>query len=249
MDTFFMFFDIMGFKNFIMDNNAEHIEKHFNNFIHGIQTCVSGFNTSYSLANVPVPDLENSNINCLHVSDSVIFWTNSTTQEDLRKLIEVCHNFYTVSMQHYFPLRGCLVHGEINFNPTTLVNRNKGSYFNFSAYGKAFIKSYQNSDKLGYAGCFIDESAIDYFQNKEIWSQLEKYIVHIDIPFKQEEGFCYIDKYAFRLFQKSDFTDIEPVKSVIRVAFTKHLNGNELGAKATSYLNNTVDFIDKVKSK
>jgi len=108
MVTYIAYFDILGFKEFIENNSEVYINQKFQHIFRESQTAVSGENYIDYKGGF-APDLSKAEINCLHISDSILFWTNGTTEEDFKKIVDVCYTFYWRCMQTIFPGRGCIV--------------------------------------------------------------------------------------------------------------------------------------------
>src|SRR4051812_20316792 len=118
METYLAYFDILGFKDFIYNTSEEDIDLKFECLFRDSQSSCTGDILIDGPYGSLVPDLDKSKANCLHISDSVIFWTNGVSENEFHKIIDVCNDFFQSCCVHQtFPVRGCIVKGEINFNP------------------------------------------------------------------------------------------------------------------------------------
>ena len=111
METFIAFFDILGFKEIINNNDLTEVKKLIRLLIRDIQTAVSEEKFVSSNPGRCIPDLEQQKVNCLIVSDSIVLWTNSNSELDFLGLVNVCYKFYWTHLNYgVFPLRGCLTY-------------------------------------------------------------------------------------------------------------------------------------------
>src|SRR5690606_13471758 len=105
-------------------------------------------------------DLSKSRINCLNISDTVLFWTNQCDYESLKELILVSYNFNWMQIGFNFPIRGALVKGKIQLVSGQIANQNNGYYSVQCLYGKGLIKAHEKAESQNWAGTVIDESII-----------------------------------------------------------------------------------------
>lgn len=243
MKTFLAFFDVLGFKEFIYNNEMEYSQQMFSHLLRDSQTAVSGEKYIKANSGMIIPDLKNQKINCLHVSDSIVFWSNSDTKEDFLEIVKVCYAFYWRSLQTTFPLRGCLIHGEIDFQPFTIKNENQSTFHNYSLFGKGLIEGYLKAESINYAGCYIDESAIQKVNNKIINALIyDQKICLYKVPFR-DGAFSY--EHVFRPI-KGEHNDVSFRNSAngIKRLFTDHMNGKLISDSVKLKMNNTIDFIE-----
>lgn len=244
MNTYIAFFDVLGFKEFIKNNDLEEVKRRFNHVLRESQTAVSGGNTiqlSYGL----VPDLSKQKVNCLHISDSIIFWTNTARLEDFIEIANVCYTFYWRSLQTTFPLRGCLTFGEIDFQPQKFDPSQQGEFFNSSLLGKGIVDAYLKSDSLEYAGCIIDESALKDLPEKTIYDLLEEQKICLyKVPYKDN---CSKYEHVFRP-NRGKHDDVSFRNAAINIkslfCYTSKVTEDELPQSVKNKLNNTIDFIN-----
>ncbi len=243
MKTFLAFFDVLGFKEFIYNNEMEYIQRMFGNLLTDSQSAVSREKYIKSNSGMIIPDLKNQKVNCLHVSDSIIFWTNKDTASDFSDLVEVCYSFYWKSLKTSFPLRGCLIHGEIDFNPFTIENEKNIKYYNYSLFGKGLIEGYIKAESINYAGCYIDESAIQQVEDKQINDLIyDQKLCYYKIPFK-DGTFSY--EHVFRpIFGEHNDVSFRNSAKDIKRLFRTHTKDKAINESVTLKMNNTIDFLE-----
>ena len=246
MVTFIAFFDVLGFKEFIYNNDFNAVKRLFRNLLRDTQTALSGRTYKQQTPGVIVPDLNNQKVNCLHISDSIIFWTNSNSEDDFKELVDVCFTFYWQSLQTFFPLRGCLTYGEIDFQPFTIPGNGGINFYNYSLIGKGLVDAYNKAESIEYAGCLLDKLAIEKASDPFIIDQLidAHKICYYKVPFKN--GFSY--EHVFRPV-KGQHNDVSFKNQAekIKTLFTNHTKATVLAESVLRKMNNTIDFISSFK--
>ncbi len=198
MERFLAYFDILGFKEFMENNADEYIDRFIHNLFRDSQSAVSGDNYVDGGPGIYVPDLSKSNIHCIHISDSIIFWTEDISEESFNVIINCSAFFLNRSLQATFPVRGCIVAGKITFEPSVIKNKKGITFYNSLLYGKALIEAYLKAEFQDWAGCYIDKSATSKFDQSVISKLIyDKKNVNFNIKngkylFFAEDGTCYI---------------------------------------------------------
>ncbi|SEI82824.1 hypothetical protein SAMN05216327_104126 [Dyadobacter sp. SG02] len=246
METFIAFFDVLGFKEFIFNNDFAETKRLFDHLLRDTQTSLSG-DKLIDGHGVYMADLEQQRVNCLHVSDSIIFWTNSDNEEDFIDLVNVCYSFYWKSLQATFPVRGCLTFGEIDFQPDSLTNKMGITFFNYSLIGKGLVDAYLKAESIDYAGCLLDKLAIDKVPDKLINDLIYDHkICMYKVPFKS--GASY--EHVFKPIQ-GNHNDVSFRNTVNRIknlfTYASKADINNLSNSVRTKLNNTIDFISNFR--
>lgn len=215
----------------------------FQHLLRDTQTALSGEKFVHLNQSTIVPDLNNQKVNCLHVSDSIVFWTNGQTESDFLELVSVCYSFYWRSLQTTFPLRGCLTFGEIDFNPSTINTINGVNFYNYSLIGKGLVDAYLKAESIEYAGCFIDKTAIKKVSDSTINNLIyDQKICMYKVPFKTSENY----ENVFRPV-KGNHNDVSfrntanGIKSLFTYASKTDIDNMSKSVKRK--MNNTIDFI------
>lgn len=245
METYIAYFDILGFKEFIDCNSKEYIDRNFSHIFRESQTALSG--EKYVQADFGfIPDLSLAEINCLHFSDSIIFWSKDKSEKSFRQIVDVCFTFYWRCMQTCFPVRGCLVLGDIEFQPFQIPSSNGSTFYNSSLYGSGLIQAYLKAEHQDWAGCYIDETAINSVKETVIYDLLStSKIVYYAVPNKDgtrryEHTIRIItgnlNNLAFRNFSKN-----------VERVFSQHMNGKPLTDSVKQKMFNTIKFLEFFK--
>jgi hypothetical protein len=150
-------------------------------------------------------------------------------------------------MQGRFPVRGCLVLGEIEFNPFNIPIQNNFTFINSSLYGCGLIEAYKKAESQDWAGCYIDKSAVESVDELVIIDLIENgKIVYYPVPKKDgtniyEHTISIIDyninNVAFRNLAKG-----------IESLFTHHMKDNPIDDSVRKKMFNTIKFLVSFKS-
>jgi hypothetical protein len=243
METFIAFFDILGFKEIVNNNNLAALKRQFENLLRDSQTALSSETYIQLDDSTIVPDLKNQKVNCLHISDSIVFWTNSDSEEDFNDLVSVCYSFYWRTLKTTFPLRGCLTYGQIDFNPTTINNIENVNFYNYSLIGKGLVDAYIKAESIEFAGCLLDKLAIEKVSDKVINNLIyDQKICMYKVPFKTGNSY----EHVFRPI-KGNHNDVSfrnnanGIKRLFTSASKTEIDKMPYSVK--NKMNNTIDFI------
>jgi hypothetical protein len=234
-------FDVMGFKEMVYNNDLVDLKSYFNNLLIISQTSLAN-NTFTKNGLGQVANLNKQKVNCLHISDSILFWTNGDSDQDFNDIMDVCSNFYIKSLNNYLPVRGCLAYGEIDYNPDTITIGNV-TFSNSSMIGKGLVDAYIKADSLEFSGCVIHESVLSFVNPSLIDSYISSNkICNYKTPLKKgsqfELIFCPVQNsintltfnnklnHIKKLFTKASKTDI-----------------SKMHESVLAKMNNTIDFI------
>ncbi len=242
METYIAYFDILGFKEFIENNDKEYIIEKFSDIFIDSQLAVSDEKIIEDDLGI-APDLSNAEVNCLHVSDSIIFWTKDGSEESFKQIVDVCHTFYWRCMQRTFPIRGCLVLGSIEYQPFQIPNLNGATFDNSSLYGKGLIDAYIKAERQDWAGCYIDKSAIDSVNVQIIYNLINSNkIVYYAVPHKDGTS-SY--EHTIRIIS-SNLTNVafSNLSKIVERLFTDHMNGKPITDSVKRKMFNTTKFLE-----
>lgn len=245
-EVYLAYFDFMGFKEFIINNDDEHIMRRMEHIFRDIHMCSGNGNYQQVSASVIIPDLSQSKINSLNISDTVLFWTNQCTYEDLKELIKVAYNFNQMEVNQNFPLRGAVVKGFIKVVSGKNVNEVGGSHSIQCLYGKGLVYAHDIAEAQQWSGCIVDDSVI---QDLEIEPEgipfIESLAIKYNVPFKEKVfGKAFQEFYAFKL-KRSAINNEEHLEnalnSIVRVFSqdNKPIERDDVKMK----IKNTQDFI------
>ncbi len=242
-EVYLAYFDYLGFKEFIENNKDEVLERRMGHIFRDIETSLGLGKYNRPQNGVILSDISHSKVNCLNISDTVLFWTNQCDFESLSELIEVAYEFNWNQNLFNFPVRGSIVKGKIRVVSGKQTNSNGGSYSVQCLYGKGLIKAHNKAEYQNWAGTVIDQSVIsDLEQELNGIKLLSDYAVKYQVPYKinidlDEE---YVLKIGIGINNK---TSLENTKESITEVFAldnKSVNSESVQLK----IKNTLDFIE-----
>ena len=102
MNCFIAYFDYLGFKEFIENNDLDYQKKIIGNNFRDLESAL-GQGKIKDVHHGVIADLSNSKINCINFSDTVVFWTNDDSNESLKELLDVSYKFNWQAVDFFFP--------------------------------------------------------------------------------------------------------------------------------------------------
>lgn len=237
-EVYLAYFDFLGFKEFIHNNEDDEIVRRMVHIFRDIELALSRGKTkpSEKHRSVVIPDLSESSINSLNISDTVIFWTNECNLDLLKELIEVTNEFNWRENKFNFPIRGCLTKGKIKFLPFQLNKSNSTIHSIQSMYGKGLVYAHEKAESQSWAGTVVDKSIIDDLG--EDMELINKSCVKYKVPYKNGEA---TEEYVFKLCIGGKIR--EQVEQVFRQD-NKSIENDSVKAK----IDNTVAFAEDLSS-
>lgn len=199
MNKFIAYFDFLGFKDFILNNDIEYQNQIMNNIFRDIESSLGNGKLIKSQKRL-ISDISESRINCINFSDTIIFWTNDKTIESLKEITEVAYKFNWQAIKLSFPVRGALLYGEIIHADHRQNNVGGGKYNINSVFGRGIVEAHIKAESQDWAGSVIDQSVINYLieNNLEPTSFLSDYAKQYKIPYKTGIPIKN-NEFAFRL--------------------------------------------------
>lgn len=218
MNRFIAYFDYLGFKEFIENNDLEYQSRIVDNNFRDMESALG----QGKLKDAPhgvIADISNSQINCINFSDTVFFFTNDTSDTSLVEILEVAYKFNWQAIDFCFPVRGALVFGEMAYVDFKKKNGGGGIYNINSVYGKGLVKAHLRADEQHWAGTVLDESFTTEIANRghNLDEFLLPYAKKYKVPYKTEVERA--DEYVLNII-KGTLND-EALKN-----FSKNIRGN-----------------------
>lgn len=183
---FIAYFDLLGFKQFILKNTIEEQQNALDSVFHILRFCRSNGNVQLTKNGVD-PNESLAKINCLNFSDTFVFWTNDESVESLIDLLKVVEPFNSLMIRKVFPVRGTLTYGEIFHAIYNEISKSDSLLNINSVYGKGIIEAHFKTDEQNWAGTVIDDTIITELMNREIDVNifLKPYAKKYKVPYKK----------------------------------------------------------------
>src|SRR5690606_20541876 len=184
-EVYLAYFDFMGFKKFILNNDDKVIIRRMGHIFRDIEGCLGRGKYQQPQNGKVFADISKSKLNCLNISDTVIFWTNDLTEESLSELIEVAYHFNWNEITNNFPLRGSIVKGNIEITSGKNLSEQGGIYSVQCLYGKGLVYAHELAESQEWAGTIIDDIVYhDLISNDKGKKLANKIILDYKVPIK-----------------------------------------------------------------
>lgn len=245
MKKFIAYFDYLGFKQFIENNDLQYQQRIIGNNFRDIEYAL-GQGKMKKTKKGAIADLKESKINCINFSDTIVFWTNDDSEESLMEIIKVAYTFNWQTVVHFFPARGALVYGEIIYVDFEQHNDAGGIYNINSVFGKGLVEAHEKAEKQHWAGTVIDSTLINELvkRNYKVDSFLSPYAKKYKVPYKKEPEL--FEEYVLNIVNvKRNLNDVslKNGKEMIMRNFSNH-NKSIDKKDVKEKIENTLKFLE-----
>jgi hypothetical protein len=244
MKRFIGYFDLMGYKQFIMNNDTPEARRRVEHVLRDIETSL-GRGEYLDTPRGYVADLRHSTLRSLSISDTIIFWTQDDTSESLEEFLDVCFRLNWSLNTYNFPVRGLLTYDEMEMIQGSDSNDNGGTYSVNTMYGKGLVNAHLKCDDQNWAGTTVDISVSEWIKAHGLIHQLERVAIKTMVPYKKKIEHQQ-EEYALRLvsapLNEIAFANLQRDIHQVFEADNKGLND-----RAIEMLNNTLLFAEKFK--
>lgn len=234
MKRFFTYFDLLGYRNFMLRNDSDrHLGIIRQLYIH-IENALTG---KYQKVEEGLY-LNNETHNRIYISnysDTVLIWSESNSVDEFEALLIISHECNLMMNLHCFPIRGAMVYKELYaINGATTDER----FFVNTFYGKGLIYAHDLAEDQQWAGMVLDNSVFDIIEGN---ASISKYCVKYAVPFKNDIK----NMFAFRIWLESDQKEnnqLEMLKDKIEINFKCYDKWDDEKSVSVK-LQNTKDFL------
>ncbi|MGE9313385.1 hypothetical protein ACLOAU_17175 [Niabella sp. CJ426] len=211
---FIAYFDYLGYKEFILNNSSDHLKTRAGHILRDIEISLGQGKYLPLQHGAIVADLSSTRINCLNISDTVIFWTNDDSIESLEELLLVAYEFNWREILYSFPVRGIICYDEMEMISSQQKNMAGAIYSPNLIYGKGLVQAHLKADNLSWAGSVVDETVIEQIKDKvDIPSFLSPFAKLYTAPYKNPEIYGNAEEYTLNLIKgdldKESFNNVE----------------------------------------
>ncbi len=254
--VYLAYFDILGFKSYVQNHSLGELANKMEAFYIGSQSSMSERNRPCSDDCGRIePDPTTFRVKALHISDSLIYWTEGDSIEDFENILDTSRKLIMKTCTTRLLLRGCITYGDLCFNPD-IVRENKNEFYQFAMFGNSIVNAYTKAEKLKIVGCVIDDYAIGRVNEINGSNGINDFIkkgkvVYRCIPQKGENGVCVKPECIIKpICADSSITELEFYNRSMDLedAFKEMSNGNKgtsievLPEDVKQKLNNTIEF-------
>lgn len=244
-EVYIAYFDFLGYKEFIQNNQDEILIRRMGHIFRDIEICLGQGQYQEPKNGVVFADVSKSKLNCLNISDTVIFWTNECEHNSLRELIKVAYDFNWREIGFNFPLRGIVIKGKLHEVTGKEANSEGGSYSVQCLYGSGIVDAHLRAESQNWAGTVIDHSIItDLVANNDLEYINEMALIYT-VPYKSGP----IDEYVFKI-KKGPLTE-EALSNILKgIDEVFLLDNKSIDSESVKIkLENTKTFIINTKDR
>lgn len=226
------FLDILGFKDLIENNKLEEVVKLYEMFEPSLLFSMAVANIKYRLEHLDspptLPTAEQTHLNSLFISDSIIIWTDDDYPNRFVEIISVVKQHMKLAIELGFPLRGAITSGEIAVKTGNHKKSSKLNSYN-TILGLPLTKAYLLENTAEWSGCIIDENTINHYNTQvDLYKSSQSNIldlnglVEIDIlkPYKVPMKTGRIKEYY--TVNWTHFMGPRLKEEIIRKSFNRH---------------------------
>jgi len=244
-NVYLAYFDFMGFKEFIQNNDDESLMRRMGHIFRDIEICLGQGKYQEPRNGVIVADVSSSKLNCLNISDTVIVWTNDCELSSLKELINVAYEFNWREIGYNFPLRGAILKGKLREINGRQANSEGGSYAVQCVYGKGIVDAHLKTESQNWAGTVIDQSIIDDLTKFDHIDFISEMAIKYLVPYKKGSSEEYVFKIKKTPLNDTALTNI--LKDIDRVFAMDNKSIEEDSVKLK--IENTKKFIIDTKDE
>lgn len=247
MERFIAYFDYLGFKEFIERNDLDYQKRIIGNNFRDMEGAL-GLGKYKKVPHGIIADISDSSINCINFSDTVIFFTNDTTDSSLEEILKVAHTFNWTAIDYCFPVRGSIVLGEMIYVDYKKNNQKGGIYNINSVFGKGLVNAYLKADSQDWAGTVLDRSFVEEIERRgyNIDEFLSPYAKRYMVPYKN--GITNEEEFVLNII-KGDLNEeaLKNYSQSIRDNFSAH-NKSVNNEGVQRKIDNTLLFLNSYYS-
>lgn len=247
-EVYLAYFDLLGFKEFIKNNTSEHLSQRMVSLFLDLEEALTKNKHKMEDSGLYRPDIGESKLNCINISDTILYWTNDLSYDSLCELFMTAFLFNHSCNTRNFPARGCLMKGTIDHISGANESKNDTVYAVQCLYGKGLVDAHDKAESQYWAGTVIDKSIENDLNHYLGQKLLDSYCVKYRIPYKPTKanlaGDIGNDEYAFRLFMGDpNPTFIKNIKDNVKRIFASDNKPTSIQS-VQDKLNNTLKYLD-----
>lgn len=247
MKRYIAYFDFLGYKEFILRNpDSNYLRTRARNVLRDISMSLSLGKYHPPQGGVVAPDLTSVRVNCLNISDTVIFWTEDDSLESLEELVLISHEFNWRQNLYNMPVRGVLYCDSIEMMSHKERNTVGAIYSTNMIYGHGLIKAHIKAESLNLAGTVIDETVLIHKHDRDLIENIiSPFAKGYPVPYKSGD---IKNEYVYLLSKGSVMPEegIESKKELVLNTFKRDDKPTD-SERVQSLLKNTYDFIESCR--
>lgn len=258
MKTFFVYLDILGFKNLIKRNTEQQLTEIVKSFFDGFNKAVDDSRTISFAENAGTTEdaykINLKELNFRLLSDSILIWSQKDCFRTFRNMLDATSQIVAYGLQYGFPLRGAMTYGEVVVQEQDKANSE--FFTNEAIYGKALLEAYSIENRMDWSGCIVTPNAWkrvceewscvlmnDHDSNAYFWRY--PCLVWYPIPFKERQQEGIVVNWNVGVFYDSK-KKIDP--NLVRNSFCAYGNDHLADTKKVDETLRFLDYTNQLQS-
>ncbi len=244
-EVYLAYFDLLGFKEFILNNDDETLVRAMGNIFRDIEHGIAKESPKEERDGVLFADMSDSKLNFLNISDSMVYWTKEQNNDQLIELVSVVNDFNWRMIVYNFPIRGVLMKGKIRLESFKSTSKHDAQFQVSCMYGQGVVNAYSKADAMDWAGTVIDNSIVEILKSFDAGSRLlDETCIPYQVPYKLGMYPGIGREYSFKLIQGGMINSrhFENRSDLIRGSFSRFNKSIEVESVKRK-LQNTIDFL------
>jgi hypothetical protein len=230
------FLDILGYQNIINNNSINECAKIIKSILIDMPKNVTEGIFKYTAKNKNsinsiIEKVIRDDLNIIVVSDSIILFFDIEKEINfdyiLMTSLGYITRFFYKSFELGFPMRGCIDIGQFYYNENIFA-------------GDSVVKTYNESNKLDFAGVVITSKLFEYIEkiNKTLKKTANERIFKYLAPLKDNKEEY---KYILKWFNIDDYNNNSDIRQYVFKSFQKY--NKDINTSALRKLNNTENML------
>jgi len=239
MSCFIAYFDLLGYKQFILNNSLEWQHKRAMHILRDVEFSLSQNKMIQGKSGNMIADLSHVKINCQVISDTVLFWTDNDEYNSLLEMLNVCYLFNKTMVIHNFPLRGVIIKDALTLISGLQNGKGNTTYGHNLIYGNGLLNAHIKAESLNWSGTVIEDKIVKEFWSKKRFNDfINKKTKLYEVPYKS----YYKKEYALDLGENLNEISINNLARYIKDTFEK--DNKSIDESAKTKLENTLKFLN-----
>jgi hypothetical protein len=175
-ERFLAYFDIMGFKDLIYRNDHSFVEKKMNqmsNIIETIEASESGITDVKEAKGYKLEFRHKSVVLPVVFSDSIIFISESNSDENAIRIIDISALFLKMMFRISLPVKGVLSYGTFCAN-----------FKNSTFFGLPLVDAHSLTEEVHFYGAVLHNTFDKYLYENNLNSAVDRIVCSKQIPMK-----------------------------------------------------------------
>jgi hypothetical protein len=226
---FIAYFDYLGFANIIENNPIQELYTRAHQISRDIEFAFCAGEGDEPTGGFRRPNRYAIKYNCIRFSDTVIFYSNDFTEDQLNNfddvvkeqlinIVDITDN-YVKSSNTSYPTRGYLTIGEMEadywFPNDEEWDKMNFTYIRNGIFGKGLVEASKKGEMQNWMGAYASKSIIELLQKNNLNNLITECLILYNLPFKDKQALGedtykivenYSEEYCFRASKKIENT-------------------------------------------